>query len=167
MIWPEHYQYIQLISVCACEHETLVSWLTIILFPVQAAHLLESPKNSEEDITNISSSCFKLNSLQLRALLENYIPMHGEPHVPPALIGRLIRIAQDTADEMIRSDGRDVRLDEEPDLQLPFLLPEDGYSCDIVKGVPNGLAEFLAPLSQTGEFYLVLFVSIDERKTIK
>ena len=62
--------------------------------PLQAAHLLESPKSSAEDITNISSSCFKLNSLQLRALLENYQPLHGEPRVPPELIGRLISIAQ-------------------------------------------------------------------------
>ena len=44
-----------------------------------------------------------------------------------------------------------VRLEEEPDLQLPFLLPEDGYSCDIVKGVPNGLTEFLDPIIHTGE----------------
>lgn len=39
-----------------------------------------------------------------------------------------------------------MRLEEEADLQLPFLLPEDGYSCDIVRGVPSGLAEFLGPL---------------------
>ncbi len=31
-------------------------------------------------------------------------------------------------------------------LQLPFLLPEDNYSCDIVRGVPGGLLEFLQPL---------------------
>ncbi len=35
-------------------------------------------------------------------------------------------------------------------LQLPFLLPEDGYSCDIVRGVPGGLVEFVAPLQQVG-----------------
>ena len=35
-------------------------------------------------------------------------------------------------------------------LQLPFLLPEDGYSCDIVRGVPGGLADFLAPLQRVG-----------------
>lgn len=59
-------------------------------------------------------------------------------------------VAQSTADELTRSDGRPLLLEEEPDLQLPFLLPEDGYSCDIVRGVPNGLAEFLDPLSRTG-----------------
>lgn len=40
-----------------------------------------------------------------------------------------------------------MQLTEEPLLQLPFLLPEDGYSCDVVRGVPQGLADFLAPLS--------------------
>ena len=59
-------------------------------------------------------------------------------------------MAENTADELARSDGREVRLEEEQDLQLPFLLPEDGYSCDIIRGVPNGLAEFLDPLSKTG-----------------
>ena len=51
---------------------------------------------------------------------------------------------------MIRSDGRDVRLEEEHDLQLPFLLPEDGYSADIVKDIPKGLPDFIGPLSDTG-----------------
>ena len=43
-----------------------------------------------------------------------------------------------------------VRLEEDFVLQLPFLLPEDGYSCDIVRGVPGGLADFLAPLQRVG-----------------
>ena len=50
-------------------------------------------------------------------------------------------------DEVIRTDGRHVRVEEEPLLGLAFLLPEDGYSCDIVRGVPAGLVEFLAPLA--------------------
>jgi hypothetical protein len=37
-------------------------------------------------------------------------------------------------------------VEEEPLLGLAFLLPEDGYSCDIVRGVPSGLIEFLTPL---------------------
>jgi len=42
-------------------------------------------------------------------------------------------------------------LEEDPDLQLPFLLPEDGYSCDVVQGVPSGLAEFLQALENGGK----------------
>ncbi len=89
--------------------------------------------------------------MQLRALLQNYIPGPGEPHIPQDLINNVVAVAENTADELTRSDGREVRLEEEPDLQLPFLLPEDGYSCDIIRGVPNGLAEFLDPLSQTSK----------------
>ena len=87
----------------------------------------------------------------MRALLENYIPGPGEPRIPPDLIDSVVAVAENTADELTRSDGKDVRLEEEPDLQLPFLLPEDGYSCDIVRGVPSGLVEFLDPLTQTGK----------------
>uniref|UniRef100_T1IU86 Afadin n=1 Tax=Strigamia maritima TaxID=126957 RepID=T1IU86_STRMM len=116
----------------------------------QAAHLLQSAKSTPADIANISSVCFKLNSLQLRVLLENYQPMKDEAHIPLELVDNVVRVAENTADELARTDGRDVRLEEDPDLQLPFLLPEDGYSCDIVRGVPAGLQEFLYPLQQTG-----------------
>nr|CAD7265746.1 unnamed protein product [Timema shepardi] len=62
----------------------------------------------------------------------------------------LLQVAENVADELARSDGREIRLEEDAELQLPFLLPEDGYSCDVVRGVPQGLAEFLAPLQQAG-----------------
>lgn len=54
------------------------------------------------------------------------------------------------ADELARSDGREIKLEEDVELQLPFLLPEDGYSCDVVRGVPQGLTEFLQPLQSAG-----------------
>ena len=53
-------------------------------------------------------------------------------------------------DEVTNQEGREVRLEEDYVLMLPFLLPEDGYSCDIVKGVPSGLLEFIAPLQRGG-----------------
>lgn len=66
----------------------------------------------------------------------------------------MVAVAENTADELARSDGREVQLEEDPDLQLPFLLPEDGYSCDVVRNIPNGLQEFLDPLCQRGQCYL-------------
>ena len=57
------------------------------------------------------------------------------------LIDHVVAVAENTADELARSDGREVQLEEDPDLQLPFLLPEDGYSCDVVRHVPNGFQE--------------------------
>lgn len=39
---------------------------------IQCAHLLQAPKYSAEELANLSAACFKLNSLQLRALLTQY-----------------------------------------------------------------------------------------------
>ena len=49
------------------------------------------------------------------------------------LCKNLISVAQNTADQVLMQEGRSLQLDEEVDLQLPFLLPEDGHSCDIIK----------------------------------
>ncbi|XP_057595003.1 afadin isoform X4 [Hippopotamus amphibius kiboko] len=117
---------------------------------VQATTLLTMDKYAPEDIPSINSTCFKLNSLQLQALLQNYHCAPDEPFVPADLIENVVAMAENTADELARSDGREVQLEEDPDLQLPFLLPEDGYSCDVVRNIPNGLQEFLDPLCQRG-----------------
>ncbi|XP_045862839.1 afadin isoform X12 [Meles meles] len=117
---------------------------------VQATTLLTMDKYAAEDVPTVNSTCFKLNSLQLQALLQNYHCAPDEPFVPADLIENVVAVAENTADELARSDGREVRLEEDPDLQLPFLLPEDGYSCDVVRNIPNGLQEFLDPLCQRG-----------------
>ncbi|XP_076782708.1 afadin isoform X17 [Arvicanthis niloticus] len=122
---------------------------------VQATTLLTMDKYVPDDIPNINSTCFKLNSLQLQALLQNYHCAPDEPFIPSDLIENVVAVAENTADELARSDGRDVQLEEDPDLQLPFLLPEDGYSCDVVRNIPNGLQEFLDPLCQRGFCRLV------------
>lgn len=82
--------------------------LQIFIFGLQAAHLLQAPKATADDITNISSTCFKLNSLQLRALLTQYIPDAGEPPVSPGFVERVVVIAENMADELTRTDGREV-----------------------------------------------------------
>ena len=117
---------------------------------VQAAHLLLARKNTAEDIASVSSICFKLNSLQLKTLLHHYEPDPNESPISNDMIETIVRVAENTVDEMTNSEGREVRLEEDFVLQLPFLLPEDGYSCDIVRGVPGGLVEFIAPLQQVG-----------------
>ncbi|XP_069788253.1 afadin isoform X6 [Narcine bancroftii] len=117
---------------------------------VQATTLLTMDKYLAEDVSNINNTCFKLNSLQLQALLQSYHCAQDEPYIPQGLIENVVALAENTADELARSDGREVQLEEDPDLQLPFLLPEDGYSCDVVRNIPNGLQEFLEPLCQRG-----------------
>uniref|UniRef100_A0A2I2YER3 Afadin n=1 Tax=Gorilla gorilla gorilla TaxID=9595 RepID=A0A2I2YER3_GORGO len=123
---------------------------------VQATTLLTMDKYAPDDIPNINSTCFKLNSLQLQALLQNYHCAPDEPFIPTDLIENVVAVAENTADELARSDGREVQLEEDPDLQLPFLLPEDGYSCDVVRNIPNGLQEFLDPLCQRGKLVYML-----------
>ncbi|XP_061667748.1 afadin isoform X2 [Syngnathoides biaculeatus] len=117
---------------------------------VQATTFLTMDKYSMQDVQNIHSTCFKLNSFQLHALMTNYHCAPDEPYIPPELIDHVVAVAENTADELARSDGREVQLEEDPDLQLPFLLPEDGYSCDVVRSLPNGLQDFLDPLLQRG-----------------
>ncbi|XP_060772376.1 afadin isoform X12 [Neoarius graeffei] len=117
---------------------------------VQATTLLTMDKYSMQDVQTINNTCFKLNSLQLNALMSNYHCAPDEPYIPPELIDHVVAVAENTADELARSDGREVQLEEDPDLQLPFLLPEDGYSCDVVRNIPNGFQEFLEPLCQRG-----------------
>ncbi|XP_053345304.1 afadin isoform X3 [Clarias gariepinus] len=117
---------------------------------VQATTLLTMDKYSMQDVQNINNTCFKLNSLQLNALMSNYHCAPDEPYIPPELIDHVVAVAENTADELARSDGREVQLEEDPDLQLPFLLPEDGYSCDVVRNIPSGFQEFLDPLCQRG-----------------
>ena len=67
------------------------------------------------------------------------------------LIDSVVAVAENTADELIRNQGQDVTLEEDPQLQLPFLLPEDRYSSEVIRGVPPGLREFLNPLAGIGE----------------
>ncbi|XP_065650101.1 afadin isoform X2 [Hydra vulgaris] len=123
---------------------------------VQTAHLLEARKDTIEDLADLTSTCFKLNSLQIRVLLENYLPEDYEPLLPQDVIDSIVSIAESTSDELTHNDGREVKLEEDIQLQLPFLLPEEGYSSDIVRGVPPGLQEFLEPLCATGLCELIL-----------
>jgi len=117
---------------------------------MQAAHLLQSAKNTAEQLVEQCASCFKLNSLQLKALLERYRSSPEEPPIPPQLIRHIVHVAEGTADELQLADGRPLRLEEDSQLAVPFLLPDDGYSCDVMRGIPAGLMEVLGPLQQAG-----------------
>ncbi|KAF3422583.1 hypothetical protein E2986_06206 [Frieseomelitta varia] len=117
---------------------------------MQATHLLQAPKYNAEELATLSSTCFKLNSLQVRALLQKYQPAADEPRLPAELIENVVKVAESVADTLARADGREIRLEEEPTLALALLLPEDGYSCEVIRGVPPGLAEFLTPLQRDG-----------------
>lgn len=109
----------------------------------------------KQDSTVISSNCFKLNSLQLRQILELYQPERDEPAISLELIEKVVSVAASTADETARKGGQKVLLEEEPELYLPFLLPDDGYNCEKIRGVPPGLKEFLDPLITPGRRFVL------------
>ncbi|XP_006798723.1 afadin isoform X1 [Neolamprologus brichardi] len=117
---------------------------------IQATTLLTMNKYSMQDAKDIQTTCFKLNSLQLHMLLAGYLYATNEPHIPPDLINAVVTAAQASADNLIRSEGQDIQLQESLDLHLPFLLPEGGYSCETVRGIPQGFREFLEPMCQKG-----------------
>jgi hypothetical protein len=54
--------------------------------------LLQAPKYNADDLATLSSTCFKLNSLQLRALLSKYQPTPDEPRLPHELIENVVRV---------------------------------------------------------------------------
>nr|CAH7751362.1 unnamed protein product [Callosobruchus chinensis] len=117
---------------------------------VQCAHLLQAPKYAPEDLANLSAVCFKLNSMQVGALLMQYKPEPNEKIAAPSMLEQASKAAESVADELARAEGREVALFEEPAPALQLLLPDDGYSCDVVQGVPPGLADFLHPLQAAG-----------------
>ncbi|AWP16143.1 putative afadin-like [Scophthalmus maximus] len=117
---------------------------------IQATTLLTMNKYSMQDLKDIQNTCFKLNSVQLKMLLTGYFYANTEPHIPLDLIDAVVTAVEASADNRIRSEGRDIQLEESLDLCLPFLVPEGGYSCDIVRGIPPGLREFLEPICQKG-----------------
>lgn len=62
----------------------------------------QSAKTSEEDVQKLACSCFRLNSLQMAALL-------SQEKIPPNLVDTAVRMAESVADELIRVDDRKVR----------------------------------------------------------
>ncbi|KAK9959434.1 hypothetical protein ABG768_009561 [Culter alburnus] len=116
---------------------------------IQATILLTMTSSSTRDALMIQSTCYKLNSLQLRALMSKYHYAPNQPHFPDALIERVAGLAE-TSTDILRGEGGEIRLEEELELHLPFLLPEDGYSCDSMHGIPKGFQEFLEPICRKG-----------------
>jgi len=113
------------------------------------AVLLHSPK-TVTDMPSLSKSCDSLNSAQLRAILCNYYPAPGERTLSSELVGHLVMNAASIIDAQLQEEGRDIVVEEPADLNLPFLVPEDGYSCEFVRGMPTGLMEFIDQFVHAG-----------------
>ncbi|PAV79611.1 hypothetical protein WR25_27183 isoform C [Diploscapter pachys] len=109
----------------------------------QAANLLVAHKN---DLASLGTTCYKLNSLQVRYLLTNFDPKDGESVCDNDVINRVVGLAERQADQLTREDDLAVTLEESEYLALPFLLPQDGYVAEQLRDVPEGLARYLLSL---------------------
>lgn len=68
---------------------------------IQCAEFLQAPKTSIADVQQLTCSCFRLNSLQMAALL-------SQEMVPKNIVDTAVRMAESVADELTRADGREV-----------------------------------------------------------
>ena len=127
---------------CACTHTH-----------TQAANLIQANKQLPEEAQAIFSTCSKLNSRQIGTLLHYCSIAEGEP-VNQAFVEGLILLAKSHASELTQGDGTELNLEEDPNLELPFLIPQQGYSCDTFRGIPPGLQDFLEPMISGGELYI-------------
>ena len=84
--------------------------------------MLQAPKSTAEQLADVAASCFKLNSLQLRCLLERYRPAPDEPSISPQLVAHIVRVAEGTADELLMSEGRPLRVEEDSQVCLNLFM---------------------------------------------
>ncbi|KAJ2939621.1 hypothetical protein O0L34_g14338 [Tuta absoluta] len=108
----------------------------------QAARLIQGEYRTAEEARAALAACFKLNSVQVHALLA--------PLLAPDVLDAAVQHARALADELCRADGRQIVVEESSWLGTALLVPGDGFSAEVVRGVPPGLAEFVAPLQRAG-----------------
>uniref|UniRef100_S4RUY7 Afadin n=1 Tax=Petromyzon marinus TaxID=7757 RepID=S4RUY7_PETMA len=117
---------------------------------VQATELLTMRKYEVSDVREILVTCYRLNSLQMRALLETYQYAPDEPKIPQEVIEQVVSVTRDTTDAVWLSQQQEVSRLESLELRLPFLVPGDGYACEGLAAIPAGLHQFLQPLLLAG-----------------
>ena len=84
--------------------------------------------------------------------MENYQQYndHREDKLSRQVMDKMIAIAANTVDARLLAEGFEVKVEEDGSLQIPFILPEDGYTCEMIKDIPPGLEDFIADLSKSG-----------------
>ncbi|CAF0829403.1 unnamed protein product [Rotaria sp. Silwood1] len=116
----------------------------------QLCQLLKSSKSDVHDVQQLLlNKTFKINSIQITQILNNYILSKKEPSISNSFREALLSIAYKHVDENLHREGFTIQLAEEPSLTLPFLFPEDGYTCENLRGIPEKLFEFIEPMSRS------------------
>ncbi|CAD5207134.1 unnamed protein product [Bursaphelenchus okinawaensis] len=115
----------------------------------QTLLLLVTPKTVNQ-IASLGATCYKLNSLQVRFLLSMYISEPNEVPVTQVLVDNVVQLAERQADIIVKEEGGDVVLKEDPVMRLPFSFPEDGYVLDTLESIPLVLSTLLNNLQRLG-----------------
>ena len=68
----------------------------------------------------------------------------------PGFSDEVIRLAKVLTDEPLLSAGMELNLEEDPNLELKFHIPQQGYSSDSIWGIPPGLQDYLDPFISAG-----------------
>ncbi len=107
-------------------------------------------KKHPDDVQSVYATCPKLNSHQVAALLHNCSMLDGDVAVNQGFVEGMIILAQGRTDQLLLNEGIEVKLEENPNLELRFVVPSVGYSCDTIQGLPPGLKDFLDPMISAG-----------------
>lgn len=102
------------------------------------------------EFKDICEKCDLLNPVQKRALVLRYQPEHP--------------IIRAHVEEYLESMNHlyvsyDFPLEEDPELSIPFLIPDEGYLSEMIRYIPKGLLEFVSYLSRirVGQKELCIF----------
>ena len=117
----------------------------------QALSLLQSVKKLPEEAHHVHLTCPNLNSLQVQHLLNHCLMADTEQTINPAFAEQLILFAESHVDDTLRREDNELGLEEDPNAELPFSLPQRGYYTDSLKGIPSGLHDYLEPMISSGE----------------
>ena len=86
----------------------------------------------------------------MSTLLELCLATDGETAVNRAVVDNLVHLAR-ARDEVLQGEGLEVRVEEDLHPELLFRIPGEGYSGEVMTGVPSGLQEFIQPMISAGE----------------
>ena len=120
-------------------------------FMFQAANLLQADKKLVDNAQRVFATCSMLNSVQISTILRHCAVAEGEHVVSASFSKEILRLSKIHTDEPILSSGMKLNLEEDPNLELKFHIPQQGYSSDGVWGIPPGLQDYLDPFISAGK----------------
>ena len=113
---------------------------------------MQADKKLADEAKSVFTICSKLNSVQIGAILHHCSVAEGEHTVSVGFTEEMVRLAKMHTDEALLSNGMELNLEEDPNLELKFHIPQHGYASDSIWGIPPGLQDYLDPLISAGKY---------------